>query len=121
MPNSYFVTDQFGVPLPDLTRILNDRAELLKDTRTAVNGMVSFAVSDNPLAGITSEEAAEVLGKVPQTVRDLCLKGAIRAMRYPERWRIPKRAIALYEATVDLAQQQEIDFIDSHELQESES
>lgn len=94
---TYRVCDQFGVALPALTRVMRDHSDLFADYETTVNGDVSFHVLDNALAGMTCDEAAEALGLEPVTVRDLCLRGRIRAFRYPERWRIPKREARLYQ------------------------
>lgn len=92
-------SDQFGVPLPSLTKVLNDETNLpdtISRSKTIVNGCVAFDVLDNPLAGLTCEEAGERLGLDARTVRGMCLEGTLRATRYPSCWRIGKREVERY-------------------------
>lgn len=87
-------SDQFGTPLPNLTHLLNENHDVLQiinEANVTVNGKVTFAVLDNPLAGVTCEEAATRLGCEAVTVRAMCLDGTLTATRYPMRWRIGKR------------------------------
>ena len=93
------ITDQFGVPLPNLTKAVNEDTDLpktIRKTKVIVNGDASFCVLDNPLAGLTCEEAGERLGLDARTVRGMCLEGTLRATRYPSCWRIGKREVERY-------------------------
>lgn len=86
-------TDQFGTPLPSLTQLFNENQDAFADlfeANAAVNGKVTCDVLDNPLAGLTCEEAATRLGCKAVTVRAMCLDGTLAAKRYPRRWRIEK-------------------------------
>lgn len=88
MTISLGVYDQFGFPLPDVARQVNSGIAL-DPTSAPLNSTVTWPVSDNPRAGRTTREAAEILGKAERTVVAMCLSGTLRAIRYPARWRIP--------------------------------
>ena len=85
----FYAVDQFGIEVPDVTKALNERPEMLDNIPAPINGKCQWYAADNPLAGETIETAAEVLHLAPRTVRDLCARGSISAFRYPLRWRIP--------------------------------
>ncbi len=91
---SISILDQHDLPLPHLLRDVKAEpavSEVL--SRHAVSGRITVEVLDNPIAGMTCEEAAEALGVVPAVVRAWCLDGTLRAWRYPMRWRIPKTQV----------------------------
>lgn len=85
----FFAVDQFGIEVPDVTKALNERPDMLDNIPAPINGKCQWYAADNPLAGETIETAAEVLHLAPRTVRDLCARGNLSAFRYPLRWRIP--------------------------------
>ncbi len=83
------VKDQFGMDVPTLTEVLNARFEQLDwISAGVVGGQVVFQLLDNPDAGATIEEAARKLNKPVRTVRDMCARGKLQALRYPARWRV---------------------------------
>ena len=87
--------DQFGFRLPhhDLD---GDGADLTETFRDLAGSTIVMRALDNELAGLTTAESAEIIGRDDRAVRDLCANGELQAYRYPARWRVDRRDLERY-------------------------